>query len=464
MHSSRPLSRPRIRPVGVVLAAAILAVTSQLGANVLGGPPGGADPAPGAAAIEPAGLEPAGLPGTDAAALAGLDRGIGPWTANLERSPRDFFAATSLATLFGARGRLTGDVADYVRGRAAADAALGEVPDYAPARLTAATLDHALHDFEAARATAEALLVERPGEPAALAVAADALLELGRLAEAGERYDDLADVAAGPAVDIRLARLALVTGREADARALADAARDGAVADPASHDVAFYHAAAAEIARQTGDAARARAGFEAAIAARPASIVAAIGLARLDAWAGETGAAIARLEAVVARLPQPEAVGLLADLRAAGGDERGEATAVATLDAFRELAGAGEGAYDRILVRFDLDHGRATGSTLAAAKADLAVRSDAGGHDLVAWALHRLGRSAEAGGHVDAALATGAADARLLFHAGAIDVATGARERGRERLAAALELGPALDPVERDEALALLDAVRPSGD
>jgi hypothetical protein len=157
-------------------------------------------------------------------------------------------------------------------------------------------------------------------------------------------------------------------------------------------------------------------------------------------------------------------VGLLADLRAAGGDERGAATAVATLDAFRELAGAGEGAYDRILVRFDLDHGRATGSTLAAAKADLAVRSDAGGHDLVAWALHRLGRSAEAGGHVDAALATGAADARLLFHAGAIDVATGARERGRERLAAARELGPALDPVERDEALALLDAVRPSGD
>ena len=55
-----------------------------------------------------------------------------------------------------------------------------------------------------------------------------------------------------------------------------------------------------------------------------------------------------------------------------------------------------------------------------------------------------------------AAAADGAADARLLFHRGAIALGRGDAAGGRAALQAALALGPALDPIERAEAQRLL--------
>jgi hypothetical protein len=52
--------------------------------------------------------------------------------------------------------------------------------------------------------------------------------------------------------------------------------------------------------------------------------------------------------------------------------------------------------------------------------------------------------------------ALGADDARLRFHAGAIALARGDIEAGRLSLRSALDLGPALDPIERIESERLL--------
>ena len=112
--------------------------------------------------------------------------------------------------------------------------------------------------------------------------------------------------------------------------------------------------------------------------------------------------------------------------------------------------------YDRQLIGFELEHGGATQATLAAARASLAARPDYAGHDLVAWALHRLGRDDAAAADADAARATGIVDARVLFHAGAIALAKGDVAGGRALLRQALALGPALDPAARAEASALL--------
>jgi len=51
----------------------------------------------------------------------------------------------------------------------------------------------------------------------------------------------------------------------------------------------------------------------------------------------------------------------------------------------------------------------------------------------------------------------GAADARFLFHRGAIAWAAGDASAGRADLERALAMGPALDPLERAEAEGLLD-------
>ena len=112
--------------------------------------------------------------------------------------------------------------------------------------------------------------------------------------------------------------------------------------------------------------------------------------------------------------------------------------------------------YDRALIRFELDHGAASDALLAKARASLAARPDTSGHDTVAWALYRLGRYDEAAAEIAAAAADGAADARLLFHRGAIALARGDAAGGRAALQSALALGPALDPIERAEAQRLL--------
>jgi hypothetical protein len=57
---------------------------------------------------------------------------------------------------------------------------------------------------------------------------------------------------------------------------------------------------------------------------------------------------------------------------------------------------------------------------------------------------------------IDAARSSGIVDARILYHAGAIAIARDDAEAGRPLLEQALALGPALDPIEREEAERLL--------
>ena len=60
-------------------------------------------------------------------------------------------------------------------------------------------------------------------------------------------------------------------------------------------------------------------------------------------------------------------------------------------------------------------------------------------------------------------MSTGAADARTLFHAGAIAVARGDTIAASGWLQRAVDLGPALDPIERTEAMTILAQLTGSG-
>ena len=88
----------------------------------------------------------------------------------------------------------------------------------------------------------------------------------------------------------------------------------------------------------------------------------------------------------------------------------------------------------------------------------MTARPDYAGHDTVAWGLYRLGRYDEAAApQIAAATANGAADARLLFHKGAIELGQGQTgQRVAETCDARSTLGPALDPNERAEAQRLV--------
>jgi hypothetical protein len=471
---------PRPRPLGILAASlALVAVTVLAGSVGLGGHPsspgrgadlgGGNGPAGnGLAAADPA---PVTIPGTGAAlpakgSLAQLDHNIGVWTANLAANPKDFLSATNLATLYQARARLTADLGDYERGLEAARTAQAIVKEYAPARLAEAAILYSLHDFGGALAAADDLYRADPSQLAALATRADAELELGRIDAARSDLTTLAAATAGPGVEIRQARLAAVTGDLAGALRLARQAHDDAAAD--GTESGFYAYALGEYARLAGDPSAARAAFAEALAIRSTDLGALLGSARIAAFDGDLDAAISALEQATAIAPTPDAETLLGDLLTArvadpardradvAADRAAAKVAYGTVALTRTLSELAGSVYDRQLLAFDLDHGGATAATLDAARAALAVRGDAPGHDLVAWALHRLGRDHEAQAEIDAARATGAADARLLFHAGAIAAALGHSADAADLLDRALALGPALDPNERTEATGIL--------
>jgi len=458
--ASRPRSGRPGRAVGILAAAVLISVLSySVGPIVRRGDEVATQPA-------------LPVPG-DVAPLAGGDTGAGPavdgrlpiparvafWAARVEAAPDDFLSLTQLALVRAEGARLTADLDGYQQALEDIDRSLAIVPGYPPTIRVRGSIRYALHDFAGALTDADTVLAASPSDATALAVRGDALLELGRPAEAGMTYDRLDTIAPGPWLDVRRARLASATGDAA--RALSQARRAFAIApsiDPG--EVAFYAYAVGEYARLAGDADAARAGFETALAERSSDVAALLGLARIDAFEGRTAEAIAGLRAASDIVPQPETLAILGDVLDASADPAAAKAAFETVRFIGELGSVQGAVYDRQLIRFELDHGGASAATLAAARASLADRPDSAGHDLVAWALYRLGRFDEAAAEIEAARGYGADDARLRFHDGAIAFARGDRAGGIALLEDALADGPALDPAERAEALTLVLAPR----
>jgi tetratricopeptide (TPR) repeat protein len=451
--SRMPVRRPRV--IGVLIAAVALAATSYVMSAARPALPSLQTNA----TVAPAAPAEIGIPGSAVAqpavgSLDQIDHSIAAWTQNLAANPKDYLSADNLATLYHGRGRLTADLADQERALEATGTALRIVPSDPSARILEASIQFTIHDFEGAFATASALYASDPTQLGALATKADAELELGRIDAAAADYHTLAAATSGAGVDVRLARLAYVTGDPAAAVARSEAAL--AQATTSGEDTGFYDYAVAEYARFAGDARAARVGYEAALKVRWTDLASLVGLARIDAFDGRIDAAIAGLQRAAAIAPQPETLALLGDLLASRGDNSAADDQFATVRLTGRLSALAGTVYDRQLIGFELDHGGATPATLAAARASLAARPDAVGHDLVAWALHRLGRDEAAAAESDAARATGIVDARILFHAGAIALGRGDADGGRALLRQALALGPALDPAARAEATSLL--------
>jgi tetratricopeptide (TPR) repeat protein len=460
-HRRPAWRRPRL--LGVLAAAVLIAgATFAWGAlrPVVTVTP--AKPATAAPGVSGDGTEPAtaGVPGDGsglpaAGSIAQIDHSIAAWTKNLAANPHDFVSATNLAVLYHGRGRLSADLGDQQKALDAARTAIAIIPDDPGPKALEATIDYTLHDFTGAFTITDAIVRADATQIGALATRLDAEIELGRIADARKDLATLSAATSGPAIDVRAARLAYVTGDAARALSLSRSALSAASADDET-DLGFYDYAVGEYGRFTGDVAAARSAYTDALAARDTDIASLVGLARIDAFEGRTAAAIAGLEKAAAIAPQPETLALLGDLETATGDTAGATTAFKTVRFVKGLGQIDSSVFDRVLMRFELDHGGATEALLARARASLGARPDYTGHDTVAWGLYRLGRFAEAAAEIKAAGADGAADGRVLFHAGAIALATGDTSAGRKDLERALGLGPALDPIERLEASRLL--------
>ncbi|MGW5660506.1 tetratricopeptide repeat protein [Streptomyces sp. NPDC003758] len=440
----------RWRGVQLVVCAASLAVALTAGAVVVGAVrDSGTTPV----ASTPSGVSPELLAGGD------LDSGIRALQAHLRAQPRDYGSWATLGLAYVEQARTKGDPSRYPQAQAALERSLRVRPDNDAALAGRAALAAARHDFTGALDYADQALRQNPFSERALCSRIDALVELGRYADASKAAD-LAD-SRHPGVPV-FTRYAYVhelrgdvgTARRVLEQALATATSRG--------DIAYVATALGQLAWSQGQYGNALDFYARALAADDTYLPALEGRARAQAAQGDTAGAVRGMEQVVERYPLPQPLvelGELYEARGASGDPDKARDQYALVDAWVSLARANGVDADLDTALAAADHGDHA-AALKAARAEWARRHTVHTADALAWALHVDGRDREALPYARQATATGYRNAAFLYHRGMIEHATGDTDQARASLTAALKLNPGFSPLGAREARKVLEAMR----
>ncbi|MEU0913914.1 tetratricopeptide repeat protein [Streptomyces althioticus] len=429
---------PRLTSCAVLLAVAVTA-----GAVAVGGD--GRDAARAVPGVSRA-------VGADVLLRGDLDTAIRSLQAHVRQQPRDFGAWATLGLAQVERARTDGDPSRYARAEHALARSLALRPGNDQALAGQAALAAARHDFTAALDHAERALERNPYSERALCSRIDALVELGRYAEAAEAATVADRRRPGVPVFTRYAYVRELRGDVRTARRVLHQALDSA-SGPA--DVAYVATALGNLERGQGRYGIALRHYARALAADDAHLPALEGRGRARAAAGDRAGAITTLEQVVARSPLPGPLVALGELYEVRGDRAKAREQYALVDAWTRLARAGGVDVDLDIALAAADHGD-TAEALRAARAEWDRRRTVHTADALAWALHRAGRSAEALPYARRATATGYRDAAFLHHRGMVEKANGLDSAAHASLTAALELNPGFSPLGARAARAAL--------
>ncbi|KUM91857.1 hypothetical protein AQI88_34915 [Streptomyces cellostaticus] len=397
----------------------------------------------------------------DPGVLAGgnLDTGIAALQAHLRSQPRDFGSWATLGLAYVEQARTKGDPARYPQAEKALKRSLELAPGNDQALAGRAALAAARHDFKDALTYADQALKQNPYSERALSLRVDALVELGRYAEASRAAGTADTRKPGVPVFTRYAYVHELRGDVPTARRVLEQALDVA-ASPG--DVAYVSAQLGQLAWNQGDYKAALGYYARALAADENYLPALEGRARAQAASGRRDEAIKGLETVVSRYPLPGPLvelGELYEARGAAGDRARARDQYALVDAWIALARANGVNADLDTALAAADHGDKA-SALRAARAEWARRHTVHTADALAWALHVNGHDEEALPYARRATATGYRNAAFLYHRGMIELATGHEKDGRASLKAALTLNPGFSPLGAAKARKALEAAK----
>jgi tetratricopeptide (TPR) repeat protein len=188
-----------------------------------------------------------------------------------------------------------------------------------------------------------------------------------------------------------------------------------------------------------GDYDGADAGFEKATDDMHEYPPALVGRGRIALAKGDAKRAAELLGRAYDQSPLVETAWLLADARELAGDATGAEQARAHVEK------DGRRTDPRTLSLYYSTKNIHPDDALALADAERKVRGDIYTDDAYAWALYRNGRFGEAKTAIEHALRLGTKDARLVFHKGAIQIATGDAAGGKGLVADALKMNPKFD-------------------
>ena len=205
---------------------------------------------------------------------------------------------------------------------------------------------------------------------------------------------------------------------------------------------AWIHVQLGKLAWSHGRADEAEQHYRAALAVFPGYVYALEPLALAEEAKGRHARAIRFASRAAETLPLPQSVATLGDLYARAGKKRAASGQYALVAVIERLLVANGVRTDLETALFDVDHGLRLGRALALARQAQRARPSIDGDDVLAWALARNGRCADALPHSERALRLGTLDALKFFHRGMIERCLGNTVEARGWFDRALRLNP----------------------
>ncbi|MGI5453497.1 tetratricopeptide repeat protein [Streptomyces sp. CA-249302] len=380
-----------------------------------------------------------------------IDASITALQAQLRSQPRDYGSWATLGLAYVEQARTKGDPSRYPQAEKALKKSLGIKAGNEQAVTGQAALAAARHDFKDALKYADQVLKENPYSQDALSSRIDALVELGRYADASKAADT-ADTRR-PGIPV-FTRYAYVHELRGDVKTAQRVLQQALAASSTPGDISYVAAQLGLLAWNQGDYKSALTYYARALAADDNYLPALEGRARAQYASGDKAAGLKGMEQVVARYPLPQPLVELGEMyedRGKEGDKDKARDQYALVDAWIALARANGVNADLDTALAAADHGDKA-SALRAARAEWARRHTVHTADALAWALHVNGKDAEALPYAKQATATGYHNATFIYHRGMIERATGHAKDARASLRAALKLNAGFSPLGASEA------------
>lgn len=343
---------------------------------------------------------------------------------------------------FVRKARAKSDANLYRNAEACAAKALELDPEHLGAQRLSGLVLLNDHQFERARDLALRMLARKREDALSWGTLSDAYLELGDLPAAIDAAQRMFDIKPNLPSYGRAAHLRWLQGDTAVAKRLYQLAIASGVGQKDPEPRAWMIAQAAWVFWHEGDYRGADAGFDLALRTLPEYAPALEGKGRVSLANRDYAAAIGWLERAQRAKPSVEVSAALGDAYALSGATEQAAAVYARIER--------EGRHDpRSVALFLATHDRQPSAALELARTEYQQRKDLYTKDVLALALYRNGRFAEADQLARQALASGTRDARLLYHAGLIRSAASreaaGKAEGQALMAEALHMNPGFD-------------------
>jgi len=361
-------------------------------------------------------------------------------TQLIEKNPKNFEAYNALALALSRRARETSDVKFYAEAEDTLKKSFEISPDNFDGERIRVWLLLGKHEFAAAREAALKLSKRMPDDVMVHGFLADANAELGNYDEAEKAAQLMLDLRPGNLPGItRAAYLREIFGDVDGALELMNMALQS-TAPSEVEDAAWILTQMAHLQLSVGKTADAEKNLQHALVLFPGYHYALGNLAKVRIQQRRYDDAVQLLKQRYQATPHAENLYDLAEALHFAGRHEDAKTAFAEFEQKSLLETNRGDNSNRELIFYYADYAHDPLKALEVAKREFSRRHDVYTLDSYAWALHVNGQDNEARRQIEAALAVGIRDARLLRHAGEIVLQVGDRTSAEKYLKQAADL------------------------